>query len=114
MYSIRSLAVFWQDKAHTYDDKPNRIPDPDDAVGKALTEIQKNGSSCNNGIDLYISHWYKMRASIYLRLNMRRHAMRESVKGIYQNHNNIRLYLYLLMTILPYPVIRALFKKYAK
>jgi glycosyltransferase involved in cell wall biosynthesis len=114
VYCTRSLAVFWQDKAHTYDDKPNRIPDPDDAVGKALTEIQRNKNSYNEGIDLYISHWYKMRASIYLRLNMRPQALCETIKGIYQNHNNIRLYIYLLMTILPYPVIRELFKKYAK
>jgi len=112
-YCTKPLAVFWQEKAHTYDDKPNRLPEEGDPVGLALVKLKTASSGNLTGIDLYISHWHKMRASIYLRLNMRRKALVEMFKGIYYNPSNSRLYAYLFMSLFPYRLIRSLFKTYA-
>lgn len=112
-YCTKPLAVFWQEKAHTYDDKPNRMPEEGDPVGVALLQLKKESSENITGIDLYISHWHKMRASIYLRLNLRRKALEEMFKGLFFNPSNTRLYAYVVMTLLPYRMIRSLFKNYA-
>jgi glycosyltransferase involved in cell wall biosynthesis len=113
LYSTVPLAVFWQEKSHTYDDKPNRIPEKDDPIGKALARLKKESDSIPLGIDFYISHWHKMRASIYLRFNMRVLAAMECIKGLFYNPLNYKLYFYLLLLIIPYQVVRVIFKKFS-
>jgi glycosyltransferase involved in cell wall biosynthesis len=112
VYSTVPLAVFWQDKAHTYDDKPNRIPEKDDPIGKALLKLKIESPSL--GIERYVSHWHKMRASIYLRLNMRLPALKECLKGISFYPANTRLYFYIFLLFFPYPLVLSLFKKFGR
>jgi len=112
-YSTEPLAVFWQEKAHTYDDRPNRVPETGDPVGKALLELKKR-TGHRMKMDNYLSHWHKMRASIYLRLNMRLPALTECFKGISYRPGNLRLYVYLVMSLLPDRVVMALFKRLAE
>jgi glycosyltransferase involved in cell wall biosynthesis len=113
LYSTVPLAIFWQEKAHTYDDKPNRIPEKDDPIGNALVKLKIESDNIPLGIDCYISQWHKMRASIYLRFNMRVPAARECIKGLFYNTLNYKLYFYLLLLNLPYKVVRVIFKRFS-
>jgi glycosyltransferase involved in cell wall biosynthesis len=111
-YSTVPLAVFWQEKAHTYDDRPNRVPEAMDPVGKALLELKKTNGTIPF-IDNYISRWHKMRASVFLRLDMRLSAFKECVIGIYYRPKNLRLYIYILMSLMPNRIVMSLFKRFA-
>jgi glycosyltransferase involved in cell wall biosynthesis len=112
-YSTMPLAVFWQVKSHTYDDRPNRVPEALDPVGHSLAELKKVRGQEIPFLDKYISHWHKMRASVFLRLEMRSSAFKECILGIYYQPNNIRLYIYILMMLLPDRVVMSLFKRFA-
>jgi hypothetical protein len=111
-YTTRPLAVFWQVKAHTYDDRPNRVPEAIDPVGNALLEL-RNVEGSIPFIDNYISHWHKMRASVFLRLDMRMSSFKECILGIYYRPQNMRLYIYILMLLLPDRIVMSLFKRFA-
>jgi len=114
VYSMKPQAIFWQDKAHTYDESPNRVPEPDDPVGKALAELKNVPGTMVRDIDRYLSMWYKMRSSIYLRLGMRSSAFFEILKGLRSNPSNSKLYVYLLMCVLPAEYTRNLFKRFGR
>jgi glycosyltransferase involved in cell wall biosynthesis len=109
-YSMNPLAVFWQDAAHVYDAKPNRIPDMGDPVGKGLRELASQESK-SNGIRFYLAHWHKMRASIYLRLGLRRLSVLECLKSLSYNTINPKIYGYLMLNFLPFPVVERAFRK---
>jgi len=111
---MKPQAIFWQDKAHTYDESPNRVPEPDDPVGKALAELKNVPGTMVRDIDRYLSMWYKMRSSIYLRLGMRSSAFFEILKGLRSNPSNSKLYVYLLMCVLPAEYTRNLFKRFGR
>ncbi|NTU90462.1 MAG: glycosyltransferase family 2 protein [Chlorobiaceae bacterium] len=114
VYSIRPLATFWQDKAHTYDDKPNREPESGDPVGKAIAGLKQTPGALVNDIDSYLSMWYKMRASIFLRLGLRMRAIREILKGLLAQPSNSKLYIYLLLCATPSVLTRDIFKKFGR
>jgi glycosyltransferase involved in cell wall biosynthesis len=99
-YYLKPLAVFVQDRAHTYNDKPNRIPENIDIVGKELYTLYKTNKNIAF-LKSYISFWKKMRASIYLRLGFRFKSVKESFKAIYYNPFNKVVYVYLFLTIIP-------------
>ena len=113
-YCKKPLAVFWQIKAHTYEDKPNRIPESNDPIGKALVDLKKDRSLFTLSIDKYISHWHKMRASVYLRLGMRMQAVSECFKCLYYYIGNKRLFIYMLLALMPDFMIRSVFKKFGQ
>ncbi|MCF8383427.1 MAG: glycosyltransferase family 2 protein [Chlorobium sp.] len=114
VYSTKPLAVFWQEKAHTYDDRPNRMPEPDDPVGKGLAELKKKPEALSRDIDNYLSMWHKMRSSIYLRLGLRGSALVETLKGLYYQPLNKKLYIYLLLCAMPQALTRNIFKQFGR
>ena len=76
-YCTKPLSIFVQDTAHTYKDRPNRIPQFPDIVGAELGFLAKHNRG-TPGIKRYVAHWHKMRASVFLRLGMRKkHCARE-------------------------------------
>ncbi|AUC23105.1 hypothetical protein BTO15_13820 [Polaribacter sejongensis] len=112
-YNLKALAVFVQDSAHTYDNKPNRIPEKVDIVGQELYDLYKKNKDviC---LKEYISSWKKMRASIYLRLGLRYKSIKESLEAIYYNPSNKLVYAYLVLTIVPNSVLNKILKKNQK
>ncbi|NTV16619.1 MAG: glycosyltransferase family 2 protein [Chlorobiaceae bacterium] len=114
VYSTRPQAVFWQEKAHTYHDKPNRLPEHDDPVGKGLAILRKLPGREIRNIERYISMWHKMRSSIYLRLGLRGNAFVESIKGLYYQPSNGKLYIYLLLCAMPEAVTRKIFQRFGR
>jgi len=79
--------------------KPKRIPAKTDAVGKELLELSRTRRIPH--IKRYISHWHKMRSSVYMRLSMRRESFKEALTGLYYNPLNYKLYIYILLNLLP-------------
>lgn len=99
-YSTEAHSFFIQDAAHTYDALPNRVPQDPDVVGSSLAQLWQDNKSIK-GLRSYLAHWYKMRASIYLRLGMNGKALKEIGNSLYYKPNNFRLYAYLVMMLLP-------------
>ena len=112
-YSLKPLSVFIQDAAHTYDDKPNRLPDPTDQVGKELVKLYEKISKPERAAyRLYLSHWYKMRASIHLRLGMRINTLRDAFLSLRYHNGNKKVYAFILLTLLPLKMVNRLFKRF--
>lgn len=114
VYSLAPLAVFWKEKAHTYEDRPKRVPDESDPVGKALLELKHDGSLCTPYIDRYLALWHKMRASIYLRLGMKRKAVGEVFSSLRHDPSNPRVMVYLLLCGVPEAMARRVFKQFGQ
>ncbi len=112
-YSIRPLSVFVLDPAHSYDKKPNRVPQTPDIVGNELKTLAKHNRNIP-GIGKYLAHWFKMRASIFLRLGMKKQALSETIKSLSFNPFNLKIFLYLFMFILPISLINIIFRKFGK
>lgn len=113
-YSLQPLSVFIQDAAHTYEDKPNRDPDPDDRVGNELLKLLKEvKQEQKKGFCNYISLWYKMRASIYLRFGVFLPALKQCFRALkYQPLNKI-IYIYILIVFLPVRYRLMIFKHFS-
>lgn len=112
-YTTKYLAIFVQDPAHTYDAIPNRVPEPYDTVTFELLNLAKQYPE-NKQIIQYVSFWKKMRASSYLRLGHKKHALQEALYGIRYNFLNTALYAYVAMLVLPTAWINYIFKLRSK
>jgi hypothetical protein len=110
-YSKKALSVFIQCNAHTYNDKPNRIPEERDLVGEGLISLAKQYKE-RQGIKKYVSLWFKMRSSIYLRLGMKKKAMINTIKSLEYDPLNLKNYVYLLLLIMPSATINKIFLKF--
>jgi glycosyltransferase involved in cell wall biosynthesis len=110
-FSIIPFSVFIQAPAHTYNDKPNRIPQVPDKVGKELMELAKMNKGVV-GIRKYVSLWFKMRASIFLRLGRKPAAFIEICKSLAYNPLNGKSVLYLFLVPFPVRFINRIFKKF--
>lgn len=111
-YCLEPSTVFVQAAAHTYDDKPNRVPEEPDYVGEALRQL-KSGYPDTPFLKTYIAQWSKMRASIYLRLGIKGKAWNEIKKSLSFDAKNIRLYIYAVLLCLPTALTRKIFKSLA-
>jgi glycosyltransferase involved in cell wall biosynthesis len=97
-YSKEVKAVFYVE-GYKMSEKPKRVPAEDDVVGKELETIAQTFHPQH--IKHYISHWHKMRSSIYMRLGMRRESLREAVYGLKSHPGNYKLYLYIILNFIP-------------
>ena len=97
-YSRKIMAIFHVE-GYNVSEKPKRIPAEQDLVGNELSSLWYLYHP--SYMKQYISHWHKMRSSIYMRLNMRRKSMNEALKGLKYSPLNYKLYLYILLDLLP-------------
>lgn len=111
-YTLKVGAVFIQDPAHTYANKPNRIPEKKDLVGEKLFQLYLDHSSIPY-LKNYLSHWHKMRASIFLRLGNRKNAFLEICRALRFNQKNKKLYLYFILLLFPNQLVNIVFKKFS-
>jgi len=103
------LAVFIQNDLHTYRGYPSRIPQLPDLVGNELILLALKHSAIS-GIRDYVSLWFKMRSSVYMRLGMRRLALTEALKSLEFNNKNFRVYIYILLLPLPVSLLNRVFR----
>ncbi|HRF85254.1 MAG TPA: glycosyltransferase family A protein [Alloprevotella sp.] len=97
-YSKEVCAIF-NVEGYDFSEKPKRLPAEPDVVGKALKELADNHTIPN--LNQYISHWHKMRSSIYLRLNMRKKSIEEALIALRHNPTNYKLYIYIFLNFIP-------------
>ena len=97
-YSKEVCAIF-NVEGYDFSERPKRLPAEPDIVGKALKELSNNRSIRH--LDKYISHWHKMRSSIYLRLNMRKKSIHEALIALRHNPTNYKLYIYIFLNFIP-------------
>jgi glycosyltransferase involved in cell wall biosynthesis len=109
-YSQKKLAVFIQNDIQIYNGQPSRIPEETDIVGNELKSLFKSHSEMP-GLKRYISMWFKMRSSIFLRLGMKRKAFNEIISSLRFNPLNLKVYVYLFFIPLPKTCINKLFRK---
>ena len=110
-YCTKPLSIFFLDSAYTYIDKPNRIPQIPDLVGIGLASLAKLNRR-TPGIKLYVAHWHKMRASIYLRLGMKKEALLDSIKSLTFRPLNSRIFIYFIMLLLPKSLTAKIFIRF--
>lgn len=90
-------------------DKPKRLPDPENKVGRELINLSKKHSY--SGLKRYISHWHKMRASVYMRLGMRKHCMAEALQALRFSPANVKVGIYIILVMLPQNLKTAILSK---
>ncbi len=108
-YCREAMTIFHTGEYSTME-KPKRIPSDYDIVGKGLGKIYENNPNLF-GIKQYIAHWHKMRASIYLRLPKASHNCRKEIREAQHWHRNKKLYLYNILTFIPYTLRMKLLKR---
>lgn len=93
-YSKTPLAIF---NVEGYDrkEKPKRIPAENDIVARELRQLKKDFNP--PFIDRYISFWHKMRAVIYMRLNIKSKSIKEALKALRYNPLNWKA-----LAVIPY------------
>lgn len=97
-YSRKPMAVF-NIEGYDLKEKPKRYPAFEDKVGYELKRLRENHNQ--PFLRFYISHWHKMRSSVYMRLGIRKHSIKEAIKGLKYNPMNYKLYAYILLNLLP-------------
>jgi len=111
-YSLKANAVFVQAAAHTYHDKPNRTPEETDYVWDNLIILLQKFPKTPFLKD-YIAHWAKMRASIFLRLGLKKKACKEIQKSLSYDLTNLKVYIYFGLLFLPAKSVRKIFQSFA-
>jgi hypothetical protein len=112
-YSSTPLAVFIQDAAHTYYDRPNRLPQDPDFVGGELESLASLHREIP-GIRHYAAQWHKMRASIFLRLGMKKQAFTDVIKSLSMRPLNTHAFFYLVLLLIPASMVNYTFKKFGR
>ena len=97
-YHREAKAIF-NVEGYDMNEKPKRVPASTDVVGEELIKLYKEKKI--EGLRKYISHWYKMRSSIYMRLDMRKESIVEACKAITYRPGNYKLYAYIILNLLP-------------
>lgn len=114
-YSNKILAVFVLDRVHSVSEKPGRLPDANDFVGNELLRLKTSSDGkIKSDIGKYISLWYKMKASAFLRNGEFRNVWLNGCKSLKYNLFNYKVYLFLLMTFLPLKVRKSIARLYSE
>lgn len=108
-YTKEPLSVFLYDESN-YNGTPTRIPQEPDAVGSELIALATKYNKLP-GIRNYVSLWFKMRSSVYLRLGMKKEALSEAIKSLAFNPFNFKVLVYILLLPVPLSLIIKIFRK---
>ena len=79
--------------------KPKRDNDEDDYVGRELVALRNTYHAPY--INQYISHWHKMRSSVFMRQTQRKKSIAEALQGLRYHPCNYKLFVYILLNLLP-------------
>ena len=101
-YSTKMSASFVLDYAHLVTSLPARLYDKSDYVANELISLFRQASGKQKkDIKAYISMWYKMRASVYLRLQDKKHTWQYSLYSLKYNVLNWKVYFFMILICLP-------------
>lgn len=112
-YSTKLFSVFMIDNSHIVSHPPSRLPDTHDFVGDELKKLYLNSEGkLKRDLKKYLSLWYKMRASVYLRNYEKYKVWKYSFESLKYNFLNYKIYLFIAMSILPPKVQKLIAKIY--
>jgi glycosyltransferase involved in cell wall biosynthesis len=101
-YSRKAYAIFVLDVSHNVDKKPVRLHDEKDIVGNGLKSLYLNNhTKIRSSLRKYLSLWYKMRASVFLRSSDKSNTIKYSLKSAYYNLTNWKVYAFIIIVLLP-------------
>lgn len=95
----REIQAVFNIEGYDVRERPKRVPAENDIVHQELVKIKEVFNPYS--IDRYISHWHKMRSSIYMRLGMRWKSIRESLIGLRYRPLNYKLAVFIVLNLLP-------------
>lgn len=109
-YSMRTMAQY---NVELFSDKPGRPHDEIDYVGDALVELlQPIENSYTSELKKYISHWYRMRTSVYMLQGKVKNTWMYGVKALRYNIFNYKVGAIMLLVLLPSSIKKTLKKRY--
>ncbi|HAM49539.1 MAG TPA: hypothetical protein DCP92_02135 [Nitrospiraceae bacterium] len=98
-YSSEEKAYFWAPTLIT--DRPGRLPQTPDIVGRELAQIRQEGNpDRTKKIEKYLALWHRMRANTYIRLGNTVAARRELLDAM-KYATNFKLFLLYGITMFP-------------
>lgn len=110
-YSLKPLAQY---NVELFSDKPGRPHDEIDSVGDGLVALKSKIEKERRGeLKKYISHWYKMRTSVYLQQGKVINTWKYGVKALNYNVYNYKVFLMMMMALLPSSIKNSIKKKFA-
>lgn len=112
-YSLRPLAQYNVEALHV-DERPGRLHDKGEVVSTELIALlDKIEDRRKRELKRYVSHWYKMCTSVYMRLDEVQNTWRYGCKSLRYNIGNYKVYLMMVMVLLPSGIQKSIKKKYA-
>jgi glycosyltransferase involved in cell wall biosynthesis len=82
--------------------RPKRIPDRGDPVGTALASmIDAIPPARRSDFRIFLASWHRMRAEMFLRLDERRHTLREVRQISRYSRSSPALYVFLVLALTP-------------
>lgn len=99
-YTKSAKAIFILDDSHLIKNKPKRLHDENGIVDNSFEELYVEHKKIS-GLKSYISLWYKMRASVYMRINDKRNTWKYSIKSLSYNAFNFKVYAFMMIVLLP-------------
>ena len=110
-YTRQVLATYCLKADYGVNSKPVNIPQGNQ-VGDRLEALLclVPSKSKKRELKKYIGHWYKIRASLFLRGGEKKNALINIRRVIFYNHREWKIYAYLLLSLLPTSIINYAFK----
>ena len=110
-YSLKPLAQY---NVELFSDKPGRPHDEIDSVGDGLLALMcKIDDERRGELKKYISHWYKMRTSVYMLQGKVRNTWKYGMMSLKYNICNYKVTVMMLIVLLPSKIKSSINKKYA-
>ena len=110
-YSMNALAQY---NVELFSDKPGRPHDEIDNVGDGLVALMCLIDAEHKGqLRKYISHWYKMRTSVYMLQGKVSNTWKYGVKALKYNVCNYKVIVMMLLALLPSSIKNSIKKKFA-
>ena len=97
-YSKRTMAQFLVE-GYGRHERPKREPDHQNRVGVALRELNSNTQIPY--LRHYVSHWYRMRASIWMRLGRPFCCMKDALVALYYHPANVKVLVFAVLSWIP-------------
>lgn len=102
-YSVRAMAQYNLEQVYIKE-KPKRMHDAGDFIGENLCELKRKYPERKKELNLYISHWYKMRTSVFMRVGQVKDAWRYGLKALGYNPCNYKVCVMMALVLLPYSI----------
>lgn len=114
-YTRRVCSVYCLKADYGVNSKPVNIPQGN-IVGEKLEALLSFPfpPERKKSLKKYIGRWYKIRASLFLRGGERKNAIINICKTIRCDSGEWRIYIYMILCILPVKIVNDLFKRFVK